>query len=54
MSTFLDVFGALLAWGIAAAWVLTRGDKPLAKSDLCSVVRLPPWLGALSRTSRGG
>ena len=27
MSMFLDIFAALLAWGAAAAWVLTGGDK---------------------------
>ena len=27
MSLFLDIFAALLAWGAATAWVLTRGDK---------------------------
>jgi hypothetical protein len=29
MSVFLDIFTALLAWGAAAAWVLTgRGKLP--------------------------
>ena len=27
MSMFLDILAALLAWGAAAAWVLTGGDK---------------------------
>jgi hypothetical protein len=27
MSMFFDIFAALLAWGAAAAWVLTGGDK---------------------------
>jgi hypothetical protein len=27
MSMFIDVFAVLLAWGTAAAWVLTGGDK---------------------------
>ena len=27
MSMFIDIFAALLAWGAAAAWVLTGGDK---------------------------
>jgi hypothetical protein len=27
MSTFLDVFAALLALGLAVAWVLTGGEK---------------------------
>jgi hypothetical protein len=27
MSMFLDIIAALLAWGVAAAWVLTGGDK---------------------------
>jgi len=27
MSMFLDIFAALLAWGAAAVWVLTGGDK---------------------------
>jgi hypothetical protein len=26
-SMFLDIFAALLAWGAAALWVLTGGDK---------------------------
>jgi hypothetical protein len=30
MSMFLDIFAAFLAWGAAAAWVLTgRGELPL-------------------------
>jgi hypothetical protein len=27
MSMFLDIVAALLAWGMAAAWVLTGGEK---------------------------
>jgi hypothetical protein len=27
MSMFLDIFAALLAWGLAAAWVLTGRKK---------------------------
>ena len=34
MSMFLDIFAALLAWGLAAAWVLTGRKKlPLALPD---------------------
>ena len=32
MSMLLDIFAKLLAWGGAAAWVLTGGDK--LRSDL--------------------
>jgi hypothetical protein len=31
MSTFLDVFAALLALGLAVAWVLTGGEKLSAR-----------------------
>ena len=44
MSMFLDIFAALLAWGAAAAWVLTGGDK------------LPPdWItyGQAAQTAQG-
>ena len=27
MSMLFDIVAALLAWGMAAAWVLTAGDK---------------------------
>ena len=35
MSVFLDIFAALLAGGLAAAWVLTGGDTlPLDRDPL--------------------
>ena len=46
MSLFLDIFAALLAWGAAAAWVLTRGDKLLPDHDH---YRLRAWRAVLLR-----